>query len=105
MSKLNIAVPAAIVGLVFAGTAAAASLQPAAGEAPFFNEPVTTVSSVSRADVAAQVAGHLPAAGEQAATASVNEDASMLTRAQVRQQTADAAADIGGFPAASGIQS
>ena len=47
MSKLNAMLPAAIAGLIFAGSAAAASLQPAAGEAPFFNEPVAASSSVS----------------------------------------------------------
>ena len=104
MSKLNITLPAALIGLVFAGSAAAASLQPAAGEAPFFNEPVTT-SQVSRADVAAEAAAFQPAAGEMTATADVSEQPSTLTRAQVRQDTADAALDMGGFPAASGVHS
>ena len=104
MTKLNLAIPAAIAGLVFAGSAAAASLQPAAGEAPFFNDAVAT-SGVSRADVTAQAVAHMPAAGEMTAIADVPAQPSTLTRAQVRQETADAAAEQGGFPAASGVHS
>ena len=105
MSKLNVMLPAAIAGLIFAGSAAAASLQPAAGEAPFFNEPVAASSSVSRADVEAQAAAHMPASGEMTNTAGTVSQGSALTRAQVRQETAEAATELGQFPAASGMQS
>lgn len=105
MSKLNITLPAAVAGLLLAGSAMAASLQPAAGEQPLFNEPVVAGSTVSRADVAAQAAAQLPAAGEMTATADAVQPQSTLTRAQVRQETAEAAHELGHFPAAFGTQS
>ena len=104
MSKLNITVPAVVASLLFAGSAMAASLQPAAGEAPFFDAPVVT-SNVSRADVAAQAAAHTPAAGEMSTTADMAQPESVFTRAQVREDTAEAAAELGHFPAASGMNS
>lgn len=104
MSKLNITLPAVLAGLVLAGSAVAGPLQPAAGEAPFFNEPVAA-SQVSRAEVAAEAAAHLPAAGEMTASADRADRSSVLTRSQVRQATAEAGNELGHFPAASGMNS
>ncbi|MCK9516328.1 MAG: hypothetical protein WCZ18_01555 [Ottowia sp.] len=105
MSKLNVTLPAIIASLFVAGGATAASLQPAAGEQPYFNEPVVASSTVSRAEVAAQAAAQMPAAGEMTATADVADSGSTVTRAQVRDETAAAASELGHFPAASGMHS
>lgn len=105
MSKLNITLPAVIATLFVAGGAMAASLQPAAGEQPYFSEPVIASSTVSRAEVAAQAAAHTPAAGEMTATADAADTGNTISRAQIRNETAAAASELGHFPAASGMQS
>lgn len=74
--------------------------QPAAGEAPLFNQVADTgASTVERAQVRADAAAHMPAAGELNAQAAP-EAASPLSRAAVREATRDAIAD--GFQVQSG---
>ena len=99
MTKFNASIAAAAAAVLLSGNAFAASLQPAAGEGPFFNETALAASSVQRQDVMADAARHMPAAGEmntQAAPAA----ASTVTRAQVREATRDAIAH--GYRPASG---
>lgn len=92
MSKLNALVATSVAALLLGGNAFAGTLQPAAGEAPFANEPVVATSTVKRADVRADAARNHPAAGEQAAPAQVRVD-SDLTRPEVRQATREAIQD------------
>ena len=89
MKKFNASI--AFAALLLSGTAFAGSVQPAAGEAPWFNTPVQAASSVQRQDVQADAARHLPVAGEMNAQASPAVP-STLTRAEVRQATRDAIA-------------
>ena len=86
MTKFNASIAAAAAALLLSGNAFAASLQPAAGEGPFFNEQPTVSSSLQRADVRADASGHMPAAGELNAQADAVQG-SAVTRAEVRQQT------------------
>lgn len=69
--------------VLFSASAFAGSLQPAAGQAPFFNEPAATMTTLQRAEVEAQATSHRPAAGEMNGQA-MDEPASMLIRAAVR---------------------
>jgi hypothetical protein len=80
----------AFAALLLSGTAFAGSVQPVAGEAPWFNAPVQAASSVQRQDVQADAARHLPVAGEMAPRAP--RCPARLTRAEVRQATRDAIA-------------
>jgi hypothetical protein len=80
----------AFAALLLSGTAFAGSVQPVAGEAPWFNAPVQAASSVQRQDVQADAARHLPVAGEMAPRRPAVP--STLTRAEVRQATRDAIA-------------
>lgn len=89
MKKLNTTIAAA--ALLLSGAAFAGTVQPAAGEAPFFNAPVAGASSVQRQDVRADAARHLPVAGEMSVQAAPAA-ASTVTRAQVREATRDAIA-------------
>ena len=63
MSKFNAILAIAAASVLLSGNAFAASLQPAAGEAPFADTVVAS-SLVQRAEVRADAARHLPAAGE-----------------------------------------
>ena len=89
MTKFNASIAAA--ALLLSGTAFAGAVQPAAGEAPFFNAPVALTSSVQRLDVRADAARNLPAAGEMSAQVAPAA-ASTVTRAEVREATRDAIA-------------
>ena len=97
MKKLNASIAAA--ALLLSGTAFAGSIQPAAGEAPFADQPVVASSALQRQDVRADAARHLPAAGEMNAQIAP-ELASTVTRAQVREATRQAIAS--GFRPATG---
>lgn len=92
-------------GLLLTSTAMAASLQPAAGEQPFFDAPAAVASAVDRATVAAEAATRHPAAGEMSGTSEVAAAQSTLTRQQVREATAEAGLHGSRFPAASGMNS
>lgn len=96
--SLNVSIASVAAALLLSGPAFAASLQPAAGEGPFFND-VTVRSNVQRQDVRADAARHMPAAGEMSAQAKARP-ASATTRAAVRASTRDAIAH--GFRVASG---
>ena len=100
MTKFNASIAAAAAALLLSGNAFAASLQPAAGEGPFFNEQPTVSSSLQRADVRADALGHMPASGEFANHAEAPRADSATTRAEVRQQTREAIAH--GFRPAAG---
>ena len=98
--NIDLAVPAGEVVALVGGSGSGKTtllrqmvglLQPAAGEAPFFNAPVAVASSVQRQDVRADAARHLPAAGEMNAQMAPAA-ASSVTRAQVREATRDAMA-------------
>lgn len=80
----------------------AATLSPAAGEAPYFDQLMNTTSQLQRQTVEAQAAAHPPAAGEWSAQDPA--PSASLSRAQVVQATAQAAKARDGFPAASGEQ-
>lgn len=69
MTKFIVSIASSTLALLISGTAYAAPLQPAAGEAPFFDDPVLAVSKVQRADVEVDAARHMPAAGEMSAQA------------------------------------
>ena len=69
MTKFNASIAAAAAALLLSGNAFAASLQPAAGEGPFFNEQPVSTSSLQRAEVRQQTReaiahGFRPAAGD-----------------------------------------
>lgn len=98
MTKFNASIAAISAALLLSGNAFAASLQPAAGEGPFFNDAPVVASTVSRAEVRADAARQLPASGELSAQAAP-EAPSMLSRAQVRADTLDAI-NHGFYPAA-----
>ena len=99
MTKIHASIAAVSAALLLSGNAFAASLHPAAGEGPFFNEQPTVSSSLQRADVRADASGHMPAAGELNAQADAVKG-SAVTRAEVRQQTREAIAH--GFRPAAG---
>jgi len=100
MIRKNFTLASVAAVLLVSGTAFAADLQPAAGEAPFF-EPhavMGTASQLQRADVKAQAVAQAPLAGNvPAAQAGVVSD---LSRAQVREVTREAMAH--GYRPASG---
>lgn len=89
-SMFSIAAVAAAA--LLSGTAYAATLQPADGNGPLFNNQPTVTSTVQRQVVRAAAATHEPAAGEFSAHASPAALASTLTRAQVRAATSQAIA-------------
>ena len=91
MTKFNASIAAVAAAVLLSGNAFAASLQPAAGEGPFFNETALAASSVQRADVRADAARQLPAAGELSALAAPAAPTAM-SRAEVRAATRDAIA-------------
>lgn len=97
MTKSNFSIAAVSAALLLSGNVFAASLQPAAGEAPFADAPVLA-SSVQRQDVRADAARQMPAAGELSAQATLAAG-SDLSRAQVRAATLNAIAQ-GFYPAA-----
>ncbi len=100
MTKFNASIAAAAAALLLSGNAFAASLQPATGEGPFFNEQPVSTSSLQRAEVRADAARHLPATGEFANHAEAQRTDAAVTRAEVRQQTREAIAH--GFRLATG---
>ena len=91
MTKFNASIAAAAAALLLSGNAFAASLQPAAGEAPFADTAIALTSAAQRPDVRA-AAGEMPASGELSAVALQAESASTLTRADVRTATINAIA-------------
>lgn len=90
MTKFNsvIAIAAAVL---LSGSAFAAALQPAAGQAPLFSDTSAAASTVQRQSVQAAAMQHMPAAGERSAQAQPSA-ASVLTRAQVRETLQQAVA-------------
>lgn len=98
MTKFNSIVAIGAAALL-SGSAFAASLQPAAGQAPLFVDAGAAASTVQRQSVQADAMRHLPATGERSARAD-RPSASALTRAQVRAAVRQAIA--GGFHVAAG---
>ena len=96
MTKFTATIASAAAALLLSGTAFAA---PVAGEGPFFNDAPIAASTLQRQDVRMAVAGHLPASGEMSAQAAPQQ-ASGVTRAEVRQDTREAIAH--GFVVKSG---
>lgn len=90
MTKLNTTLAVVAAALFMSSGAMAATLQPAAGEAPFFNEVPTTSSTLTRSAVEAQAVATPPVAGQLPLTSqfAANDSASTLTRAQVRMEAA-----------------
>ena len=100
MIRKNTILASAAAALLLSGTAFAAGVQPAAGEAPFGQTQATAVAShLQRADVRAAALDQAPEAGNLP-LASQGPAASTVTRAQVREATRDAMAH--GYRAASG---
>lgn len=89
MTQFKASIAAAV--LLLSGTAFAGSLQPAAGEGPFFNDAPVLANTVTRAEVRADAARHMPVAGELSAQAEPVQDSS-VTRAEVRESTRQAIA-------------
>ena len=99
MTKFNASIAAVAATVLLSGNAFAASLQPAAGEGPFFDTPVLA-SSLQRQDVRADAARQMPAAGELSARADQAQPGTVVTRAEVRAATRQALAQ--GFHIATG---
>jgi len=100
MIRINTTLSAIAAALLLSGTAFAADLQPAAGEAPLALSQVTPGTSVvQRADVRKAAASQAPVAGNLP-MAQPTVGTSTLTRAQVREATRDAIAH--GYRVASG---
>jgi len=99
MNTKHIALSAVLALTAFSGSAFA--FGPASGEGPLFLDQPAEVSSLTRAEVRAEAGRVQPLAGNvQEDVAQVN---SRFTRAEVRQQTREAAAQ--GIHPASGEQS
>ena len=98
MTQFNAFIAAAAATVLLSGNAFAASLQPAAGEAPFA-ETTVLASGVQRSDVRADAARQMPVAGEMN-TVAVQAAPSAMTRAEVRAATREAIAR--GFHPATG---
>lgn len=98
MSKFNTLFAAVAATALLSGNAFAASLQPAAGEAPFADVAASS-STLQRAEVRADAARHRPAAGDYSVQAE-SAVASDVTRAEVRAEVRDALAH--GFHIATG---
>ena len=75
-------------GLLLAGSAFAATVQPAAGDAPYFDEGQSTTSTLQRADIRNAAIAQRPASGNMNATAPYVP--SNLTRSQVHDATMQA---------------
>ncbi|WP_291554005.1 hypothetical protein [Comamonas sp. SCN 65-56] len=75
-------------GLLLAGSAFAATMQPAAGNAPYFDEGQSTTSTLQRADVRSAAIAQHPAVGNLSAAQPYTP--SKLTRAQVHDATVQA---------------
>ena len=90
MTRFHSVIAIAAAALL-SGSAFAASLQPAAGQAPLFSNTGAAASTVQRQDVQADAVKHTPAAGEMSAQ-SRPSDAGVLTRAQVREALQQAVA-------------
>lgn len=69
MSRIHTIIASATAALLISGTAMAGSLQPSAGEAPFFDGQAASSSTLTRAAVEAEAAAQRPAAGEMTAVA------------------------------------
>lgn len=83
MSKLmNMTVAGAAAALLMSGSALAAGLPVASGEAPVFN-PAATSTQLSRSAVESLAAQAYPASGENSASGSSTSAADALTRAEV----------------------
>lgn len=100
MTKVNASIATIAAAVLLSGNAFAGSLQPAAGEGPFFNDVPVASSTLQRAEVRADAARHLPASGTFNAQSKVEPAANDMTRAEVRQATREAIAH--GFRIASG---
>ncbi|TAN12106.1 MAG: hypothetical protein EPN34_05380 [Burkholderiaceae bacterium] len=90
MTKLNTTLAAVAAALFMSSGAMAASLQPAAGDAPFFSEVPMNTSTLTRSAVEAQAVASRPVAGEfpVASQFAANNTSDPLTRAQVRVEAA-----------------
>jgi len=100
MIRKNAILSSIAAALLLSGTAFAADLQPAAGEAPFAaSQDALGTSLVQRADVRSAAASQAPLAGNLP-MAQQNAESSALTRAQVREATREAFAH--GYRAVSG---
>lgn len=104
MTKIAIALAAFGAAALMAGAAQAGSVQPVAGNMPFFDPAAVSVGALTRAQVHADAIAHRPAVGEltqfQSETA---PGSSTLTRAQVHQDLLKALA--AGYHVKSGMAS
>ena len=75
-------------GLLLAGSAFAATMQPAAGDAPYFDEGQSMTNTLQRADVRNAAIAQRPASGN--ISAAVPYAPSNLTRSQVHDATVQA---------------
>lgn len=100
MTKVNASIATIAAAVLLSGNAFAGTVQPVAGEGPFFNDVPVASSTLQRAEVRADAARHQPASGEFTSHAEVKQAASSATRAEVRQATREAIAH--GFRVASG---
>ena len=87
MTKFTASIVTAVAALFVAGGAFGATLQPAAGNLPFVDQPVAASSTLTRSAVEAQAAADEPAAGQNDAVAAVAGH-STLTRSAVEAEAA-----------------
>lgn len=86
MKSLNASIALVVASLFMAGTAMAASLQPASGETLSVNQVEYAPSTLTRSAVEAEAAAALPAAGEAPFALEQVATSSTLTRAEVRAE-------------------
>ena len=89
MNKLNTSIALVAASIFMAGSAMAASLQPASGMAPLFDAEVATSaapSTLTRSAVEAQAVAAMPASGNAPFVNDAASAPSTLTRAEVRAQ-------------------
>ena len=89
MNKLNTSIAIVAASVFMAGSAMAASFQPASGMAPLFDANVATntaPSTLTRSAVEAQAVAAMPASGNAPFVNDAASTPSTLTRAEVRAQ-------------------
>lgn len=87
MTRFNFTIALA-TGLLLAGSAFAATVQPAVGDAPYFDEGQSTTSTVQRADVRNAAIAQPPASGIM--NTAIPYTPGHVTRAQVHDATVQA---------------
>ena len=88
MSKFNVSVVTAVTALFVSSGAMAATIQPVAGQGPYFSQSVAMNGMTTRASVEAQAATWKPAAGQHSAWSPAKTPDDPWTRDAVEAQAA-----------------